>query len=222
MPYAKKHGIRLVEVQRVWQRSSVFPAGTKADLYHTITHPDLSGDKIPVRMNDTGKPSGRACTWDFKFSVIEKWCLERYEPPIIRGIGFSVDEQHRSEDFKHEEWEVPVFPLLDPTLRIRRVDCLSIIHEAGLPEPPPSSCWFCPFHNIATWQRMRREEPTLFWKAVELERFINERNERMGRDPVWLCSALVPLDRAIGLQYAFAFDEMSGVDGGCVSGHCFT
>ena len=90
------------------------------------------------------------------------------------------------------------YPLLD--LGIHRKDCPQIIESVGLPVPTRSSCYFCPFHSPETWRVMRRLEPELFDRSVQLETTLNERRSKLGKDAVYFHSALVPLDRAVDKQ----------------------
>jgi hypothetical protein len=99
------------------------------------------------------------------------------EDPALVAVGFSTDEFHRASNRRAFAWEKPVYPLLDASLSLDRSGCEQVIRDAGLPVPPKSSCYFCPFHRPQTWAEMRRDEPHLFWKAVELERLLNARRD---------------------------------------------
>ena len=90
-----------------------------------------------------------------------------------------MDEVHRMNTDSGIAWEIKEHPLID--LNMRRSDCVKVIQSAGLPVPPKSACYFCPFHRMTEWQRMKREEPELFKKSIELEKFINHRRDRMGK-----------------------------------------
>lgn len=102
---------------------------------------------------------------------------------------------------------------------IRRADCPRIIRSAGLPVPPKSACWFCPFHRLTTWQDMRRHQPDLFTKACHLETTINQRRHALGKDPVYLTRYNAPLADVTPHTDTLPFDE---ADGTCDSGWCFT
>ena len=91
------------------------------------------------------------------------------------------------------------------------------VAAAGIPVPPKSSCFFCPFHDSRAWRELRDETPELFEKAVTLENTLNARRDKLGKDHVYLTRHAVPLDRAIH-EVPPLFD---GLDG-CDSGHCFT
>lgn len=176
---------------------------------------------IPVRMSN-GAPGQRSCTADFKIKVIGKELKRRgatEAAPAVIGIGISVDEIHRANNRRTEPHEVITYPLLD--LGLRRTDCARIIREAGLPVPPKSSCFFCPFHRPETWHDQRRDEPELFEKSCQLEELLNERRDELGKDHVYLTRFNKPLRKAIpdGVDLLPMFDE---ADGACDSGWCMT
>ncbi|MFF5675091.1 hypothetical protein ACFY8S_34145 [Streptomyces hygroscopicus] len=96
-----------------------------------------------------GAPGRRNCTADFKIKLVGRWLREHgatAEEPATVGIGISLDEIHRANRRRREPPEVIEYPLLD--LRLRRDDCERVITEAGLPVPPKSSCFFCPFRTV--------------------------------------------------------------------------
>lgn len=178
-PYASMHGIELIELQRTFQDGRI-----ATSLYQNITRPGSKSIGIPVRMSN-GAPGNRSCTVDYKIRVVDKWLREHgaKKSGAIVALGISLDEFHRARNDSGEPWKKLDYPLLD--LRLNRQDCTNIIQSAGLPIPPKSSCYFCPFHRIATWQEMRHNQPDLFQKACDLEAFINERRRSLGRDNVW-------------------------------------
>ncbi|MFH9761345.1 phosphoadenosine phosphosulfate reductase [Streptomyces anulatus] len=215
-PYAAEHGIELALLDRVMVRS-----GETRTLYGQLTKEGSRSLAIPVRMSN-GAPGTRSCTADFKIKVIGRELKRRgatKEAPATIGIGISLDEIHRANNRRCEPHEEIVYPLLD--LGLRRTDCARIITEAGLPVPPKSSCYFCPFHRPETWHDMRRTEPDLFEKSCQLEELLNERRDVLGKDHVYLTRFGRPLREAIpdGVDLLPMFDE---ADGACDSGWCMT
>lgn len=216
MPYAAANGIELIELQKVRRN------GERDTLYQRLTRPDSRSIGIPVRMSN-GAPGNRACTADFKIKVVDKWLRARggKKEHAQVGLGISLDEFQRMKpnmDPHTLAWKENAFPLID--LRIDRQTCMNIIREAGLPVPPKSSCIFCPYHRLSVWQKMREDEPELFWKAAKLEETLNERREKLGKDKVWLTRKLVPLPMATTVMKQgslFKEDE----DDVCESGYCF-
>ncbi|MFD9832158.1 phosphoadenosine phosphosulfate reductase [[Kitasatospora] papulosa] len=215
-PYAAEHGIELAVLDRVMVRS-----GEVRTLYGQLTKEGSRSLAIPVRMSN-GAPGTRSCTADFKIKVVGRELKRRgatKEAPATVGIGISLDEIHRANNRRCEPHEEIVYPLLE--LGLRRIDCARIIREAGLPVPPKSSCWFCPFHRPETWHDMRRTQPELFEKSCQLEELLNTRRDELGKDHVYLTRFGRPLRAAIpdGVDLLPGFDETDGL---CDSGWCMT
>jgi hypothetical protein len=215
-PFAGKHDIAFIELQKT-------RFGEPETLYQHLTRPGSRSIGIPVRMNGSGAPPRRSCTADFKILVVDKWLRSHGAKTSGAqvGLGISLDEIERvkpNTDPDTIEWKENVFPLLDEVERpLTRQDCMNIITSAGLPIPPKSSCWFCPYHKLSVWQEMRQNQPELFQKSVELERFLNERRKMLGMDPVWFTRLMKPLDQSTheyGQQGLF--EELDT----CESGYC--
>lgn len=216
IPYSEKHDIELHVLNRRMVRD-----GSVRTLYQNLTNPDHRSVGIPARM-PSGAPGSRACTQDFKINVVARYLRERgatEEAPAVVGIGISLDEIQRANGRSQVPWQRVVYPLIgigeETGLKLRRDDCTRLIREAGLPVPPKSSCYFCPFHSMETWADMKRNEPDLFDKAVALEDMINAK--RADSYPVWLSPAMIPLRDAVSDD-----DVLFDADAGCDSGWCFT
>jgi hypothetical protein len=215
-PFAAAHGLELHTLNRVRRD------GTTETLYGRLTKEGSRSLPIPVRMSN-GAPGTRSCTADFKIRVIGKWLKARgatAEHPATVGVGISLDEIHRANARRAEPYERIVYPLLD--LRIRRADCPDIIRSAGLPVPPKSACWFCPFHQTARWTDMRRDRPALFDQACDLEDLLNARRDALGKDHVYLTRFGVPLRRATPQADLLPLEWDGDGNGECDSGWCFT
>jgi hypothetical protein len=201
-PYAAAHGVELIELQR-------YVKGEPVTIYGRLMKPNSRSIDIPVRMSN-GAPGNRSCTVDFKVKLVDKWLKDsgvrdvleaekkssklfgglQPRPLAMVGLGISLDEFQRMHDSR-EEWKQNDYPLID--LRIDRAQCFEIIRESGLPIPPKSSCYFCPFHRPQVWQEMRTNEPDLFRKAADLEDTLNERRKMLGKDAVYLTKFGKPL-----------------------------
>ncbi len=201
IPYAQDTGIEFHEIRRTTNNGET--------LYQRTLR-ETRSIGIPVRMK-SGAPGGRSCTQGFKRSVIRRWLGKGKH---VVGLGISVDEFQRMRTDSGYKNIVNEYPLID--LRLSRADCLKIIHDEGLPQPPKSSCWFCPFHNMHEWQDQRRTKPELFGMAVQLEVIINKKRADLGRDKVYLTSKGRPLDKAVSDQ-PLLFSEK---DDSCESGYC--
>lgn len=217
IPYAQAHDLELHMLDRVRRD------GTIETLYGRLTREGSRSLPIPVRM-DNGAPGTRSCTADFKIKVIGRW-LKKHgataESPAAVGIGISVDEVWRASTRVVQPYERVEYPLLD--LRIRRADCPGIIAGAGLPVPPKSACWFCPFHSPVTWLDMRNDQPETFERACGLEDLLNARRDALGRDHVYLTRFGKPLRDVIPAgQDALLRAAGDERDGQCDAGHCWT
>jgi hypothetical protein len=217
-PWCAERGLPVRELHRTLRD------GTIQTLWQRMM--DYDGDKlrepIPVR-GVNGAPMSRACTADHKIKVVGRWLKDRgatKDDPAVVAIGISTDEWHRSNNKKAEAYEHPVYPLLD--LGLDRSACAEIIRDAGLPVPPQSSCFFCPFHRPAMWAELRRDEPALFRKAETLEDTLNERRAARGKEPVWLTRFNKPLGDAIGEAQTPLFTDDVFNDGQCDEGYCWT
>lgn len=171
-------------------------------------------------LNDEANGLGR-----FEDATIPTDCSLGCVPPnrATIGIGISLDEIHRANARRVDPHERVVYPLVgvgeETGLKMTRLDCLRVIREAGLPVPPKSSCYFCPFHTPTAWADLARERPDLFDRAADLEDTLNERRDTLGKDHVYLTRFGVPLREAIDTD-----QELLPLvdDGSCDSGWCFT
>jgi hypothetical protein len=215
-PFAAANGLDLHTLSRIRRD------GTTETLYGRLTKEGSRSLPIPVRMSN-GAPGTRSCTADFKIKVIGRWLKANgasAAAPATVAIGISLDEIERANARRAMPYEQIVYPLLD--LRIRRADCPAIIRAAGLPLPPKSACWFCPFHKTARWTDMRRERPELFESACQLEDLLNARRDQLGKDHVYLTRFGAPLRDVIPDAGVLPLDFDSEASGECDSGWCFT
>ena len=212
-PWAAEHGIEVHEIQRTRRD------GTPVDLYAELMR-DTRSIGIPVRMAN-GAPGNRNCTAEHKIKPVAKWLKANgatADNPAHVAIGISTDEIERANNRRQIAWEIVDYPLLD--LGLDRSACSQLIADAGLPVPPKSSCWFCPFLRPATWAEKRRDEPEMFERAAQLEDTLNLRRDKLGKDHVYLTRFARPLREAITEAQAPLFDG-DGLDG-CDSGWCMT
>ena len=216
-PFAEQHGIAFVEVQKTY-------FGDPDTLLANIMR-SKRAVPIPMYMGGNGAPGNRNCTQDFKIRVVDKWIKSQGVERITVGLGISMDEATRMRDSqwhdaygkkKYGFWKRRDYPLID--LRMRRQDCRTVTHAAGLPDAPKSSCWFCPFKRRSEWIEMKRGQPELFQRAIDLEKHVHNVRGHIGRDAIYFHKALVPLAQAVGNQLPL-FPEWD-MDN-CESGYCF-
>lgn len=211
MPYAQAQNIELMELRRVMRD------GTRRTLLQETLDENLASIPVPLRMSN-GMPGMRSCTKHFKVKVIAGETKNRGATPAnpaVIGLGISIDEWQRVGTATGATWQRVEYPLID--LRLDRAACVSIITRAGLPVPPKSSCWFCPFKRPSEWQRMKVEEPGIFMNAVVFELDMAAKRRAMGKKPLWLTRFARPLHEVIGDQSML---DLDGEDDACESGHC--
>lgn len=215
-PFAERHGIKFLEIHKTRRD------GTQETLADRI-FADNRTVPIPAYMSG-GAPGNRSCTTDFKIRVIDRWIKQSKFTHAVIGLGISIDEFQR---MRGEEWhdmngkkklgfmKRREHPLID--LRMNRKDCKALILDAGLPVPPKSSCFFCPFRKRSEWVELKRDQPELFEKAVAIEQAINDKRNSMGKDRLYLHPSLRPLAETVADQpLLFSADEMDM----CESGYC--
>lgn len=174
-PYMEAHGMRYIEVRR-----------KGPSLYQVAADPKRRSVCIPARRRAEGGSDGRAhrnCTTDWKIVPVDRWIVGNYAGQHVKlGLGISVDEFQRARSTAWNDrddvskrklgfWRSRWYPLLD--LRLNRVQCAELILSAGLPLPPKSSCFFCPFRRKPEWVTLRAENPELFERAAKLEDALN-------------------------------------------------
>lgn len=216
IPFGAQHGVPVHEIRRIKRD------GTEETLYGRLTRYGSRSLPIPVRMSDTGAPGTRSCTIDFKIKVIGKWLKAHGATAQNKAtvcIGFSWDEAHRVGNGNRLAYEDAEYPLLDR--RLTRDACQGIILSAGLPLPPKSACYFCPYHRPSVWAQMKRDRPVLFWKASDLEKLLNERRDMLGKDRVYLTRFGKPLAEVIE-EAPPMLDFGTGPGETCDEGYCWT
>jgi hypothetical protein len=210
-PYAERHGIEMVELRKRDRKGNV------QTIYSKFMRPGNKWAGLPMRLSRKNNPARRNCTVDFKLAVIAKELKRRgasEQNPVTVGIGFSIDEMQRMRtDDPTRPWEHKEYPLIG--LRLSRQDCGAVILREGLPLPPKSSCFFCPFHTLRDWQRLKLERPDLYDKTVAMERHINEGR----KEPMYFTDYKRPLDAVLSGEIQHPLPE---VEPGCDVGHCFT
>ena len=155
---------------------------------HRVTRGSLAEDACRVRTakvsgNNYTKhsiPSGilgvngkkgmlmRQCTADHKINVIyQEYTRHRNKLPIKQWIGISLDEASRMKPAQRK-WVTNYYPLVERG--ITRQGCLQWMRNKGYPEPPRSSCVYCPYHSNAEWANLKNNHPEDFAKAVQFEK----------------------------------------------------
>jgi len=105
----------------------------------------------------------RWCTTAYKIDPIKRWCAKNGYDFDCLMVGIAFDESHRQPE--------KIRPLVD--WRITRSDCARIIRDAGLPVPPKSGCWCCPFQSVTQWRMLWEKHPERFFWLAWLERQVS-------------------------------------------------
>ncbi len=140
----------------------------------------------------------RACTRDFKIDVIAKQA--RAVMGLVKGersagrfvnmwVGISLDEIQRLKDSR-QKYIRNRWPLIEK--RMSRWDCLRWMKTNGYPEPPKSSCTFCPYHDDALWQKIKTTDAAAWQEAIRIDALIRN-DARKGGSPMFLHRSLKPI-----------------------------
>jgi hypothetical protein len=189
-PYAARHGIELVTLQKHDKH------GQPVTLMGRLMSSERSID-IPMRMAN-GAPGNRNCTQTFKIGPIAAELKRRgasKSEPAELAMGISLDEYQRMRNESGFAHYTLAYPLIER--RMDRAACMALIERAGLPVPPKSSCFFCPYHRLSEWQRIRKYQPEQFAQSVALERAMIERRAMLGKDAIYLTGTGRPLDEVV-------------------------
>jgi hypothetical protein len=153
---------------------------------HDLATVDLygkNGDLLIPAYTTKGMLPG-LCSTEWKKRPISRWLRrEGYGPsnPVITWLGISLDEIGRAKP-SGVNWQEYKWPLLfDVTMS--RHDCKRLVIKSGLPEPPKSSCWMCPYRSDQQWRQLKSQYPDDFRLASELEKEISA-NDNQGE--LWL------------------------------------
>jgi hypothetical protein len=213
-PYCAAHGLMFVEVAK--------PGRT---LLEQVTTTGRRSVDIPAYVEGGGQ-TPRSCTTHFKIAVVDRWIRAQGWPAAVIGLGISTDEWQRARDTHWHDahttqagnrqpfgfWKQREYPLL--TMNLDRARAQRVITEAGLPTPPRSSCYYCPFKRPDEWIALKANNPALFERAAAIEDNLNTK----GLAATYrLHASRRPLREAVGDQAMLwpAGDS-------CDSGYCWT
>ena len=187
---------------------------------HNLATVDLyakNGDLLIPAYTETGMLPG-LCSTEWKKRPISRWLrAQGYGPsnPVITWIGISLDEIGRAKP-SGVDWQEYQWPLLfDVTMK--RNDCKRVVIDAGLPEPPKSSCWMCPYRSDRQWAQLKAHYPEDFQRAALLEMNAAQDDSKGG---VWLTKHRHPLQE---ISFADTSRDLPlfGQVEHCDSGFCF-
>lgn len=203
-------------------------AGERVEIV-TVSNGNLEQDSLERAAGDgfvsvplyLSSPSGRRdgalrrqCTREYKLEPIYRELRARGYRKVDMLVGITLDEVQRMKPAR-PKWVRNRWPLIDAGMTRRA--CVEWLKAHNYPEPPKSTCVFCPFHSDATWRRRREEEPEEFARAVAFDEAMRQlprvdRQTFVHRSLEPLATAtLAPEDAG---QEAFEFvDECEGMCG---------
>lgn len=218
VPYCHKNNINLIRVAK--HRFGIEDTVLKAAIRDNKSIP------IPVRMSN-GAPSNRSCTYDYKIKVVDDWCLSKKFTHVTIGLGFSIDESRRQKgknthfkthnektksDVLFKRFDFPIFEL-----GLTRLQAINLVIAHGLPNPPRSACWFCPFKSRSEWIEDKKNRPDIVQNAAIVEAIVNKKRESIGRDRVYIHP---PTKGSMQLLTTAIGDQLSLFEETCESGYC--
>jgi len=105
----------------------------------------------------------RWCTDKFKVRQVAKWS-KKFGNDVVEYIGINADEKHRAR-FEKNRYGVRVkYPLVEAG--IGRSEAKRIIRKHGLPIPPKSGCYICPFRSRA--RLMQAKKYLTIWEHIKM------------------------------------------------------
>jgi len=141
----------------------------------------------------------RQCTREYKIAPIERKVRELVglkkgqrgpkEVVVQQWIGISMDESVRMK-INPTKWINNRWPLIEKDMY--RYDCINWMREHGYREPSKSACYFCPYHDNATWQNMLDHDPDSWERAVKMDELIRN-GVRGTTEKLYLHRSMQPL-----------------------------
>lgn len=136
--------------------------------------------RVPFFIGTKGGMKQRQCTRNYKLRPIRRKVRELLGKPgrvhiapkaVSQWIGISTDEAIRIKPSGVRFIENR-HPLIE--LGMSRHDCLMWLFRNGYPQPPKSSCKYCPYRSRAQWQDMRENQPGEFEEVCTLDDWLGE------------------------------------------------
>lgn len=169
--------------------------GDYPETYEYVDMLLAKGYEITVLKTSRKARGKELCLYDYCYeykmapSTRFRWCTSHYkvmpianyvERPCFLFLGIAAEEAHRAK--RNKEYEFGIvrdYPLIEHN--INRQGCIEIIKRHGLPVPPKSGCFFCPFQKASQIRALYHRCDDLFDKALELEKRNIEYNKQKGK-----------------------------------------
>ncbi len=152
----------------------------------------------------------RQCTKEYKIDVIEQAIRKQIiglkprqrfpkDVHVVQLFGLSDDEPRRirriKENYERHPWASPGFPLVD--LGWTRADCVEWLRSCVPHETPRSACVFCPYRSAIEWERLKKDDPKGWGRAVAIDRALRVDGNVVNRgfdQKLYLHRSCLPLD----------------------------
>ena len=175
-----------------------YGAGLTRTIERSLVSGSIQASPPWFSMGKDGRASlmTRACTRDFKIEPIQKAVrrlsgAKRGEKNMAHlWIGISTDEIVRMKPSRYPHL-THVWPLIDAGMS--RQACLKWMRDHNYPEPPKSSCVYCPYHSDSHWRKIRDTDPAGWAEAIRVDAMIRVGVKRNDRPPMFAHRSLVPL-----------------------------
>lgn len=189
VPWLQRHGIELHVLKPHGPFHQTRAGRSYPDIrtaFMTLgTHPTFPTLTSPrCTMNSKQYPLAR-----FREAKRLEWCgrtayqQARNETPDVVLVGIAADEQHRALPSPAKNYVIR-YPLIE--LGLARKDCQAIIKAAGLPVPPKSGCYLCPFAPAWHYWWLANKHPHLMAKVEEMEDACVEDRVSRGLQPNYI------------------------------------
>lgn len=204
-----------IEASETWEYmdATVRPLLRRVGLEVSIAPPSLatvglfskSGKPlIPAFTSDGGKLPNY-CSVEWKRRVVQRWLRANGHTDVELWLGISRDEVERAKD-SPVRWMTHRYPLL-MDVPMSRAECIALVTGHGLPQPPRSSCFGCPFRTNLEWKHLKERNDGDWEKAVALDESLPE--------GLYVHRSGTPLAKA-------NLGEAQGELDFCESGYCWT
>lgn len=162
------------------------------------------------------------CSKEWKTLVVRRFIggFKNHKEGVKMWLGMSTDEIERLKpsglDWVENQWPLCGMPTKENFgILMNRDSCKTLIMKFGWPDPPRSACVWCPNLDSKQWERMKKNNPQDFERAISVGDMIL-REDKMGG--VWLHP-----DRKNLQDIDFKKETQSDLwDQGCDSGYCWT
>ena len=151
-------------------------------------------------LNDDGSVGmlRRQCTNEYKIQPVHKAIRERLEYKkgekvkhvVNVWIGISRDEMTRMTT-PRQKWMTHQYPLVD--MEWRRSHCVDFLRKNWQWAVGKSSCTFCPYHDNKTWRDMKRNDPSSWTQAVNVDNAIRN-GFKQTKEELYLHRSCQPLE----------------------------